>query len=285
MRAGSPKDRAAFEVYIGNYPVRFREHDVRNLFQEHGVTVTTIRLKHDGHKVFAFAETSSEEEVQKAIKAMDSKEIHGRRLRVRSSKDKDDKNKQATEEKKRPQKRELTEDDVSRHLVFAFNGFLDRQIAKIVDADEEKAKKIEEARDLLKEAFDIPDDDSLKISRNLELIFLHNNRREIPIPEEPKEEKTKEDAETTEGDAENGDEIEGEADVKEENADEEPEVVEEVGDAVEDETNAEEGVEENEAAEGEEGQEEEEQEAEAKTPAASSRGGRGRGRGRGRRGA
>ena len=43
---------------------------------------------------------------------------------------------------------------------------------------------------MLKEAFEIPDDDSLKISRNLELIFLHNNRREIPIPpapEEPKE--------------------------------------------------------------------------------------------------
>ena len=37
---------------------------------------------------FAFAETSSEEEIQKAIKGMDSKEIQGRRLRVRSSKDK-----------------------------------------------------------------------------------------------------------------------------------------------------------------------------------------------------
>ena len=89
--------------------MRFRENDVRKLFEEHDVTVTTIRLKHDGHKVwvenlkwtfspifrefvffrFAFAETSSEEEIQKAIKAMDSKEIHGRRLRVRSSKDKD----------------------------------------------------------------------------------------------------------------------------------------------------------------------------------------------------
>ena len=38
---------------------------------------------------FAFAETNCEEEIQKAIKTMDSKEIHGRRLRVRSSKDKD----------------------------------------------------------------------------------------------------------------------------------------------------------------------------------------------------
>ena len=42
---------------------------------------------------------------------------------------------------------------------------------------------------MLKEAFDIPDDESLKISRNLELIFLHNNRREIPVPvEETKDE-------------------------------------------------------------------------------------------------
>merc|ERR1719400_1280442 len=123
MRAGSPKDRAPFEVYIGNYPVRFRENDVRKLFQENGVTVTTIRLKHDGHKVFAFAETSSEAEIQTAVKALDSKEIHGRRLRVRSSKDKDNKQAQATQEKKRPApKRELTEDDVTRHLVFAFNG-------------------------------------------------------------------------------------------------------------------------------------------------------------------
>jgi hypothetical protein len=46
---------------------------------------------------------------------------------------------------------------------------------------------------LLKESFDIPDDDLLKISRNLERIFSHwvQVRREIPIPPalevEPKE--------------------------------------------------------------------------------------------------
>lgn len=48
---------------------------------------------------FAFAETTGEDEIQKAIKAMDSKEIHGRRLRVRSSKDKDRKDKQGSDEK------------------------------------------------------------------------------------------------------------------------------------------------------------------------------------------
>jgi len=307
-RAGSPKDRAPFEIYIGNYPVRFRENDVRKLFQENGVTVTTIRLKHDGHKVFAFAETSSEAEIQTAVKALDSKEIHGRRLRVRSSKDKDNKQAQATQEKKRPApKRELTEDDVTRHLVFAFNGFLDRQ-GKKEPVDEEKAKKLEQARDLLKEAFEIPDDDSLKISRNLELIFLHNNRREIPIPpapEEPKEVKTEDDAEAKEEDVDKADQeikdeaVEGETDIQEE-AEDESKPVEELGDAVEDlveekETNQEaieEAIEENdeeieevteEAGEEEaEMEDEEEQEEEAEGEASSPTGSSSRGRGGGR---
>jgi hypothetical protein len=141
---------------------------------------------------------------------LDSKEIHGRRLRVRSSKDKDNKQAQAsTEERKSPapkrklveerpaakselKKSELKEDDVTHHLVFAINRFLDRQ-AKKKSVDEEKAKKFEQARDLLKEAFDIPDDDSLKINQNLEGIFLQNcsSRHEIPNPPaleiEPKE--------------------------------------------------------------------------------------------------
>ena len=59
-----------------------------------------------------------------------------------------------------------------------------------------RAKKasnaVKKARDLLKEAFDIPNDDSLKISRKLELIFLHNNQREIPIPPAPGVEPKKE---------------------------------------------------------------------------------------------
>merc|ERR1712241_603748 len=277
MRAGSPKDRAPFEVYIGNYPVRFREHDLRNLFTENGVTVTTIRLKHDGHKVFAFAETTSEEEIQKAIKALDSKEIHGRRLRVRSSKDKDGKGTGTAERKRPPPKRELTEDDVTRHLVFAFNGFLDRQASK-ESIDEAKKKQIEDAKTMLKEAFDIPDDESLKISRNLELIFLHNNRREIPVPVE----------ETTE---------EEETDAKEENG-EETKDGDDAENLVEDETNTEEANDETEAnedateeAENEETEEQEdveeeaevENESETKPSTPSTRGGRGRGAGTARR--
>ena len=140
-------------------------------------------------------------EIKEAIKALDSKEIHGQSVQ---SKDKDKKQAQAsTQERKRPApkrklkeespaakrlapKRELKEDNVTHHLVFAINRFLDRQ-AKKKSVDEEKAKKFEQARDLLKEAFDIPDDDSLKINQNLEGIFLQNCavQREIPIPPAP----------------------------------------------------------------------------------------------------
>jgi len=72
-----------------------------------------------------------------------------------------------------------------------------------------KAIKLEQARDLLKEAFDIPEVDLLKISRNLERIFLESCavRREIPIPPAP------------------------EVEPKEEDNDDESKLVEELGDA------------------------------------------------------
>ena len=43
--------RPEHEIYIGNYPVRFREADVRGLFEEHHIKVATIRMKNDGLKV------------------------------------------------------------------------------------------------------------------------------------------------------------------------------------------------------------------------------------------
>jgi RNA recognition motif-containing protein len=45
---------------------------------------------------FAFAETKSKEEVAKAVKLMDSQEINGRRLRVRSSHAKEKKDQDAS---------------------------------------------------------------------------------------------------------------------------------------------------------------------------------------------
>merc|ERR1712019_156108 len=90
-RNRSSEKRAEHEIYIGNYPVKFREADVRKLFEDHQVKVGAIRLKHDGLKVFAFAETDSVEEIEKAKSTMEGVEIQGRKLRVRSSKDTDKK--------------------------------------------------------------------------------------------------------------------------------------------------------------------------------------------------
>ena len=80
---------------------------------------------------------------------------------------------------------------ISRKLELIFlhhYHFLQCKNPKKESVDEEKAKKLEQARDLLKETFDLPDDDSMKISQNLEQIFLQNSpfrravQREIPIP-------------------------------------------------------------------------------------------------------
>ena len=43
--------RPEHEIYVGNYPVRFREGELRSLFEEHQIKVSTIRMKNDGLKV------------------------------------------------------------------------------------------------------------------------------------------------------------------------------------------------------------------------------------------
>ena len=108
-----------------------------------------------------------------------------------------------------PRKRELQIEDVTRHLAFAFNGFLTRQAAAIEDAEDERKGKMNLVIEILKEIFELPDDDSLKISRDLELIFLQNNRREIPVPKEPevKEEPAEEKEETKEETTEAGNDL------------------------------------------------------------------------------
>ena len=204
-----------------------------------------------------------------------------------------------------PRKRELAIEDVTRHLVFAFSGFLGRQAAT-EGLDEEKKGKMELVQEILKEIYELPEDDTLKISRDLELIFLQNNRREIPVPKEEtkedeeetevKEEPTEAD-DTTEIKEENGAEDEteevkeeaAEDEIVEEEKDEESALIDElgerVGEMIEDQADQdqEDQVEEEEQ-EGAEEQAEEVSEvpAVAKSPSRG-RGGRG-GRGRGGRG-
>merc|ERR1719264_2161043 len=142
---------AEYEIYIGNYPVRFKEEDLRDLFKEHNIEVGVIRLKHDGQKVFGFAETTGKEEIEKAVKALDSKELHGRRLRVRAAgdkekkpgdpgyKDKEPKSRKRERERSRSRdrgssssrrRREVRVSDVKGHLTYAYIGFLEREMSE-----------------------------------------------------------------------------------------------------------------------------------------------------------
>ena len=50
-------------------------------------------------------------------------------------------------------------DDVTRHLAFAFNEFLERQKNK-EGADESKQEVIRQAKEMITSAFDLPEDES-----------------------------------------------------------------------------------------------------------------------------
>ena len=65
----------------------------------------------------------------------------------------------------RKPRRELCVDDVTRHLAFAFNEFLERQQNK-EGVDENKQAVIRQTKELIASAFDLPEDEndeSLKV--------------------------------------------------------------------------------------------------------------------------
>merc|ERR1719342_269213 len=158
----------------------FREADVRRLFEESGIAVGAIRMKMDGLKVFAFAETDSTEQVEKAKRMMEGKEIEGRKLRVRSSKDSDKKKESESRRGRRGEERKLviTREDTTKHLVQAFHDFLGRQLEGNPD-DVEFRGEIESARTALAFAYSLPKDDSLKVSRKIEDTFYREAREEL----------------------------------------------------------------------------------------------------------
>lgn len=205
-RDRSPEKRAEHEIYIGNYPVKFREADVRKLFEENDIKVGAIRMKHDGLKVFAFAETESSEMVEKAKTEMEGVEIQGRKLRVRSSKDTDKKRREEksaggssredwrSEKKRRMEREPLKREEVTRHLIAAFVAFIDRELGRDgIEQSEEFKGLMEAAKTALNTAYSLPEDDSLKVPRNIEDIFFRDVRNDIKVdrPEikEIKEEK------------------------------------------------------------------------------------------------
>lgn len=73
------------KLYVGNLPYEVGEADLQALFAEAGSveTVTVMRDQMTGRaRGFAFVEMSTDEDAQKAIDALNSREFGGRNLTV-----------------------------------------------------------------------------------------------------------------------------------------------------------------------------------------------------------
>jgi RNA recognition motif-containing protein len=80
-------------MFIGNLSFRTSEDDLRSLFEDHGsVQSTTLPMDRDTGQPrgFAFVEMESGGDAQKAMIALNGKEIHGRVLNVSEARRRED---------------------------------------------------------------------------------------------------------------------------------------------------------------------------------------------------
>jgi hypothetical protein len=113
---------------------------------------------------------------------MEGKDIQGRKLRVRSSKDSDKKQDQDRRDRARRDARPalLRREDTTPHLVTAFHAFLGRQLEGEVGP--EFQGQLESARAALHTAYNLREDGSLEIPRKIEDIFFRDVRLDIKPP-------------------------------------------------------------------------------------------------------
>jgi RNA recognition motif-containing protein len=79
------------KLYVGNLPYEVGETDLQDLFAQAGSveSVTVMRDQMTGRaRGFAFVEMSTDEEAQKAIDALNSREFGGRNLTVNEARPK-----------------------------------------------------------------------------------------------------------------------------------------------------------------------------------------------------
>ena len=81
------------KLYVGNLSFNSSEDDVSDAFSAHG-TVTSVNLITDREtgrpRGFGFVEMSSDDEAQRAIEAMDGRDLDGRNLKVNLAKPRED---------------------------------------------------------------------------------------------------------------------------------------------------------------------------------------------------
>jgi RNA recognition motif-containing protein len=84
------------KLYVGNLAYETSESDLQPLFEQSG-TVKSIQIIKDRDtgrsKGFGFVEMATQEEAQKAVKALNAKDVNGRALRVNLANSRDDRGK------------------------------------------------------------------------------------------------------------------------------------------------------------------------------------------------
>ena len=74
------------KVYVGNLEYSVTEDEIKSLFEEKGISakeITIIKDKYTGRsKGFGFVEVGSDEEVQKAVEALNDQDLKGRKLKI-----------------------------------------------------------------------------------------------------------------------------------------------------------------------------------------------------------
>ena len=98
-----------------------------------------------------------------------------------SSKDTDKKKRETRQPVRKEEKKEQIEkEDVKKHLVAAFVSFLEREFES-ESVDEQFKELIDAAKTSLSTAYDLPDDDSFKIPKQLEDIFFREAKHLVKI--------------------------------------------------------------------------------------------------------
>jgi RNA recognition motif-containing protein len=85
------------KIYVGNLDYSVKDEDLKSFLEEKGIAVKDVKIIQDKYlgrsKGFGFVEVESEDILQKAIEALDGKELKGRAMKAnkaRPPREKDD---------------------------------------------------------------------------------------------------------------------------------------------------------------------------------------------------
>jgi RNA recognition motif-containing protein len=88
---GAARNESLKKLYVGNLPFSTTEDTLRELFEQHGntVSVRVITDRETGRsRGFGFVEFEEESAAEKALQALNGAELEGRALRVNEAQDK-----------------------------------------------------------------------------------------------------------------------------------------------------------------------------------------------------